>query len=110
MNRDAAIGIPAVKRLLIVAAFLIILGGCGLGTDRDVRAYNTCLARHPEDAAVCEGPRQAYEVDPSMVQARSAEGGTPAGYGSEARSALSSSPQPILLHPGTMSLAAAPNR
>jgi hypothetical protein len=82
------------------------LGGNAAG----VRAYNTCLARHPEDAVVCEGPRQAYEVDPSTVQARSAEGGTPARYGSEAGSALSSSPQPILFHLGTMSLAAAPNR
>ena len=53
------------KRLLIVSAFLVVLSGCGLGEGRDVRAYNTCLARHPQDVVVCEGPRQAYEVDPT---------------------------------------------
>jgi hypothetical protein len=35
-----------VKRLLMVSAFLVVLSGCGLGMGRDVRAYNTCLARH----------------------------------------------------------------
>ena len=66
------IRIQAVKRLLMVSAFLVVLSGCGMG--RDVRAYNTCLARHPEDAVVCEGPRQAYEVEPTIVQARLAGG------------------------------------
>jgi len=61
-----------VKRLLIVSALYIVLSGCGLAAGRDVRAYNTCLARHPQDAVVCEGPRQAYEVDNSPLQANSA--------------------------------------
>ena len=61
-----------VKRLLIVSLLFIILNGCGLAAGRDVRAYNTCLARHPQDAVVCEGPRQAYEVDNSALQANSA--------------------------------------
>jgi hypothetical protein len=99
-----------VKQLLIVSAFLVVLSGCGLDVGRDVRAYNTCLSRHPQDVVVCEGPRQAYEVDPSLVQASSAEGGTVASYGSEAGLALSSSSQPILIHPGPMSVASTPNR
>ena len=28
----------------------------------DGLAYDTCLARHPRDVALCEGPRQAYEL------------------------------------------------
>jgi hypothetical protein len=70
-----------VKRLLIVSAFLVVLSGCGLGEGRDVRAYNACVARHPQDVVVCEGPRQAYEVDPTIVQAISAGGGPAAGHG-----------------------------
>ena len=60
------------KRLLIVLAFSVVLSDCGLAAGRDVRAYNTCLTRHPQDAVVCEGPRQAYEVDNSVLQANSA--------------------------------------
>jgi hypothetical protein len=61
-----------VKRLLIVSLLSILLSGCGLAAGRDVRAYNTCLVRHPQEADVCEGPRQAYEVDDSVLQANSA--------------------------------------
>ena len=86
VNHEAGtrqVRIEAVKRLLIVSAFLVVLSGCGLGEGRDVRAYNTCLARHPEDVVVCEGPRQAYEVDPTVVHARSARGDPAAGHGYE---------------------------
>ena len=61
-----------VKRLLILLAFPVVVGGCGLSADRDDRAYNTCLARHPQDAVVCEGPRQAYELDQPAFPAISA--------------------------------------
>jgi len=59
------------KRLLIVLALPVLLADCGLGAGLDVRAYDTCLSRHPQDAVVCEGPRRAYELEPSIVQARS---------------------------------------
>jgi len=59
------------KRLLIVSALSILLSGCGLAAGRDVRAYHICLARYPQDAVVCEGPRQAYEVDHPILQANS---------------------------------------
>ena len=95
------------QRLLIVSgAFLVVLSGCGLGDGRDVRAYNTCLARHPQDVVVCEGPRQAYEVDPTIIQARSATAGRGYGEGSP----LS---DPVLklapLHSGPIALTPDPN-
>jgi hypothetical protein len=61
----------AVKRLLIVLALSALASGCSLPAGLDVQAYNTCLSRHPHDTVVCEGPRQAYELDPSAVQLRS---------------------------------------
>jgi len=63
-----------VNRLLIVSTLPILMVGCGLAADRDIRAYNTCLSRHPQDTAVCDGPRQAYEVGDSVLQADSATG------------------------------------
>ena len=69
----------------------------------DVRAYNTCLARHPEDALVCEGPRQAYEVDPTIVQARLAGGAATAAHGYEQGSAPSSPPR-VLTSSGVAAL------
>jgi hypothetical protein len=87
-----------VKRLLIVSASLVTLSGCGLGEGLNIRAYNNCLARHPEDAVVCEGPRQAYEVDPTIVRARSVGGAAGPGY-EVAVGSLSLPPVPVLVHP-----------
>jgi hypothetical protein len=53
----------AVKRLLIVLALSVLAGGCGFAERQDVRAYDTCVSRHPHDTVVCEGPRQVYELD-----------------------------------------------
>src|ERR1700739_3927759 len=77
------LGAEQVKRLLIISAFPVLLNACDLAVDRDIRAYNTCLYRHPQNAVVCEGPRQAYEVDPSIVSGEVASrwpsgGGLPA--------------------------------
>ena len=81
------------KRLLIISAFPVLLNGCGLAVDRDVRAYHTCLYRHPQNAVVCDGPRQAYEVDPFIVQARSPVGGPAAGSPPSGRTSVAS-PKP----------------
>jgi hypothetical protein len=70
-----------VNRLLIVPALAVLLSSCSLGTSQDIRAYNTCLARHPQDVVVCEGPRQAYETEPSTFQAASAPIRRTDGYG-----------------------------
>jgi hypothetical protein len=89
-----------VQQLLIGSALLLIVSSCSLPADRQTRAYNVCLARHSQEAAICEGPRQAYEVGPFSVQARSAAGGPETAYGFEEGSAVpSSSLAPVLLHP-----------
>jgi hypothetical protein len=58
-----------VEQLLILSTLAIVLAGCSLPAARDVRAYHACVARHPQEAALCEGPRQAYEVDVATLQA-----------------------------------------
>ena len=78
------------KRLLIVSALLV--AGCNLGEGRNVRAYNTCLARHPQGAVVFEGPRQAHEIDPSNVKGRLAGDGRAASPGLDGGSAVSGPP------------------
>ena len=59
------------NQLLIILAFPLMLSACGFSDNRDVRAYNTCIARHSDDAVVCEGPRQAYEVGAPVIEAAS---------------------------------------
>jgi hypothetical protein len=61
-----------VNRLPIVPALAVFMSGCSLAGNRDIHAYNACLARHPQDVVVCEGPRQAYEIDDSTFPTRSA--------------------------------------
>jgi hypothetical protein len=80
--------------------FPVLVSGCGLGEGLNVRAYNNCLARHPE-AVVCEGPLQAYEVDPSIVQARSAAGGPAARYIFEGGSEVPDRPLAFVPRPGS---------
>jgi hypothetical protein len=58
------------KQLLVLSVLTIALTGCGLPASPDVRAYDACIARHAQEVAVCEGPRQAYQLDPTAVQAR----------------------------------------
>jgi len=60
------------KQLLILSTLAIVLTGCALSAGRDVRAYNACLAHHPGETALCEGPLQAYEVDAATLQVRAA--------------------------------------
>ena len=64
-------GRPRPIRHLPIAALAvaILLTGCGLPAERDVRAYDACMSRHRQEAALCEGPRQAYEVDTSTSRA-----------------------------------------
>jgi hypothetical protein len=70
-----------VAGLFVVLALSVLLGGCGVTVGQDVRAYNTCLTRHPEDTMLCEGPREAYQLDPSVVQPRSVASRPVAGHG-----------------------------
>jgi hypothetical protein len=90
-------GAEQLKHLFIASALTIVLTACGLPAERDVRAYDGCMSRHPQEAALCEGPRQAYEVDTATFQARAAAYGLPAGSSYEelpatARPALTNVP------------------
>ena len=72
LGRIGRLSIARVEQLLILSTLAIVLTGCSLPSGRDVRAYNACVSRHPREAALCEGPRQAYEVDAITLQAREA--------------------------------------
>src|SRR5271156_6793545 len=67
MGGRRRLGIEQVQKLLIASALSLIVSACSRPADRETRTYNTCLARHPQEAVVCEGPRQAYEVDASDI-------------------------------------------
>jgi hypothetical protein len=94
-----------VNRLLILPTLAVLLSGCSLAAERDVRAYNACISRHPQDMVVCEGPRQAYEVDLPTFQANSAAIRPMPDYGYKVGSALSGPRlRPVPLHPGPISV------
>jgi len=57
-------GAAQVKHLLIISALTIVLTGCGFPAGRDVRAYDTCMSLHPQEAALCEGPRRHTRSTP----------------------------------------------
>jgi hypothetical protein len=62
------LAVERVKQLLVLSALAMMVAACGLPAGRDARAYNACLVRHPGETALCEGPRQAYEIDGSTLQ------------------------------------------
>jgi hypothetical protein len=70
-------GVPKLNQLLSASALTIALIGCGSPTSRDVLAYDACIARHPQEVALCEGPRQAYQLDPAAFQSRAVAAATP---------------------------------
>jgi hypothetical protein len=98
-----------VHQLLIAPALSLIVGAGSLPPDRDTRAYNVCLARHAQEAAICKGPRQAYEVDASDIPARASASRPGAGYISEEGTAVPPALRPVPLHPGPMPVTAGPN-
>ena len=98
------------KHLVVVSALAILVTGCGLPAGRDVRAYDACMSRHPQEAALCEGPRQAYEVDTSTYQATAAAISPPAASSSgELSAAGHSALTPVLLHPNRVPVTSGPN-
>ena len=72
------LGMAKLNRLLGITVFTIALIGCGSPASRDVLAYDACITRHPQEAALCEGPRQAYQLDPAAFQASAAAASPPA--------------------------------
>ena len=98
------------QQLFIAAALSLIVGACTLPADRDVRAYNVCLARHAGDALVCEGPKQSYEVDASDIPARAIASRPAAGYAREVGPAgAGPALRPVPLHPDRMPVTSGPN-
>jgi hypothetical protein len=69
------LGVKGLKRLLGVPLLPIALIGCGSPAGRDVLAYDACITRHPREVALCEGPRQAYQLAPTAFQATAAAAG-----------------------------------
>ena len=71
-GRNGGLGVKKLTKLLGASLLTIALIGCGSPASRDVLAYDACITRHPQEAALCEGPRQAYELDSIAFQARAA--------------------------------------
>lgn len=69
---NGGLGIKKLKQLLGASLLPIAVIGCGSPAGRDVLAYDDCITKHPQETALCEGPRQAYELDPTEFQARAA--------------------------------------
>jgi hypothetical protein len=67
-SRTPIPGAERAKQFLVLSALVVLVAACALPTGRDVRAYNTCVGRHPGEAALCEGPRQAYVIEGSTLQ------------------------------------------
>ena len=83
-----------------VSILAVSLTGCGLPVGRDVLAYDACVARHPQELTVCEGPRRAYELDPIAFQATADARSSPAGNGyAESATVARPAPAPELLVP-----------
>ena len=87
MGRGRRLGIGQVQQLLIASALSLLASACSLPADRETRAYNVCLARHAQETAICEGLRQAYEVEASDIPAKAIANRRAAGYTREVGSA-----------------------
>ena len=72
---NGRIGVEKLKQLLGVSLLTIGVTGCGARASLDALAYDACIARHPQETPLCEGPRQAYELNPAAFQARVAAPG-----------------------------------
>jgi len=72
---NGRIGVEKLKQLLGVSLLTIGVAGCSAPASLDVLAYDACIVRHPQEAALCEGPRHAYELNPTAFQARVAAPG-----------------------------------
>jgi len=66
---NGGLGVKKLKQFLGVSLLTIGVAGCGAPASLDVLAYDACITRHPQEAALCEGPRQAYELNPAAFQA-----------------------------------------
>jgi hypothetical protein len=67
------LGVEKLRQLFSISVLAIAVAGCSSPTSLDVLAYHACIARHAQEVALCEGPRQAYKLEPTASQARARE-------------------------------------
>jgi hypothetical protein len=67
------------RQLLPASLLAVTVTGCVYPVGRDALAYQACIARHPQDVLICDGPRQAYEFDASEFEATAAPIRRPVG-------------------------------
>jgi len=73
-KRGMASHLPALQLAFAVFPCLLLVSACGLAPARDAQAFNNCLTRNPQDAPLCEAPRQAYDLALPNVAAASGPG------------------------------------
>src|SRR5215470_3931481 len=100
--RNGGSGLEKPWQLLSVLALAIAVSGCVSPKNLDVLAYDTCIARHPRDVALCEGPRQAYELEPTAFQAKVAGINPPADSSDKGRSTVTRPALDPVLHPSAI--------
>ena len=72
INRAPVARVVPLTALILGAWVLVLtiaLTGCGTPASRNILTYDACAARHPQELAICEAPRQAFELDPTAFQA-----------------------------------------
>ena len=74
---NGVFGVGKPKQLLSVVMLTIALIGCGSQASRDVLVHDACITRHPQEVALCEGPRQAYQLDLAAFQSRAVAAASP---------------------------------
>ena len=100
--RNGESGLKKLWQLLSVPALAIAVTGCVSPKNLDVLAYDTCVARHPQEVALCEGPRQAYELEPTAFQARAAGIKPPADRSDKGRSTVIQPALDPVVHPSAI--------
>jgi|SRR6516225_4359869 len=96
------LGLGKLWQLFSISALAIAATGCSFRPSLDVLAYDACVARHPQEIALCEGPRQAYELEPTAFQARAVGINPPADSRYEARSSVTQPAITPVPHPSAI--------
>ena len=96
------LGLGKLWQLFSISALAIAATGCSFRPSLDVLAYDACVARHPQEIALCEGPRQAYELEPTAFQARAVGINPPADSRYEARSTVTQPAITPVPHPSAI--------
>jgi len=96
------LGLEKPRRLLSISVLATAATACSSLPSLDVLAYDVCVGRHPQEVAICEGPRQAYELEPTAFQARAVGINPPADSRYEARSSVTQPAITPVPHPSAI--------